>query len=137
MLKKKGETMSKEVYLARVIKANDGWYAIDFPDLPGTHAQCKNLMDVQKEAENSLCSFLLAAETVGEEVSAPSPTIDLKDGEMAVVITADMDSYKNRMDTKPVRKTVSLPHWMVEGAEKKGLSLSKVLQESLSLRLAD
>ena len=26
--------MSKEVYLARVIKANDGWYAIDFPDLP-------------------------------------------------------------------------------------------------------
>ena len=64
--------------------------------------------------------------------------IALSDGEhTAVVITADMDSYKNRMDTKPVRKTVSLPHWMVEGAEKKGLSLSKVLQESLSLRLAD
>lgn len=129
--------MSKEVYLARVVKANDGWYAIDFPDLPGTHAQCKNLVEVQKEAEDSLCSFLLAAETVGEEVCAPSSMIDLKAGEMAVVITADMDSYKNRIDMKPVRKTVSLPHWMVEGAEKKGLSLSKVLQESLSFRLAD
>ena len=129
--------MNKEVYLARVIKANDGWYAIDFPDLPGTHAQCRNLTEVQKEAEESLCSFLLAAEAVGEEVRAPSPTIDLKGGEMAVVITADLDSFKNRIDTKPVRKTVSLPRWMVEGAEKKGLSLSKVLQESLSLRLAD
>ena len=129
--------MNKEVYLARVIKANDGWYAIDFPDLPGTHAQCRSLKEVQKEAEDSLCSFLLAAETVGEKVHAPSPVINLKDGEMAVVITADMESYKNRIDTKPVRKTVSLPHWMVEGAEKKGLSLSKVLQESLSLRLAD
>ena len=129
--------MKKEVYLARVIKANDGWYAIDFPDLPGTHAQCKDIMDVQREAENSLCSFLLAAQAVGEEVSAPSPAIELKDGEMAVIITADLEAYKKLHDTKPVRKTVSLPQWMAEGAEKKKLSLSKVLQESLSVRLAD
>ena len=74
--------MKKEVYLARVVKANDGWYAIDFPDLPGTHAQCKDLKDVQREAEESLCSFLLAAKEVGEEVSAPSSTITLADGEI-------------------------------------------------------
>lgn len=129
--------MKKEVYLARVIQANDGWYAIDFPDLPGTHAQCKDLMDVQREAEESLCSFLLAAKAVGEEVSAPSPTIDLKDGEMAVIIFADLDAYQRRHDTKPVRKTVSLPQWMAESAERKNLSLSKVLQESLSARLAE
>ena len=129
--------MKKEVYLARVIKANDGWYAIDFPDLPGTHAQCKDLMDVQQEAEESLCSFLLAAKAVGEEVSAPSPTIDLKDGEMAAIITADLDAYQRRHDTRPVRKTVSLPQWMAESAERKKLSLSKVLQESLSTRLAE
>ena len=129
--------MKKEVYLARVIKANDGWYAIDFPDLPGTHAQCKNLNDVQKEAEDSLCGFLLAAKAVGETVPAPSPTIELKDGEMAAIITADLESYQRKHDTKPVRKTVSLPQWMVDGAERNGLSLSKVLQDSLKARLAD
>ena len=129
--------MKKEVYLARVVKANDGWYAIDFPDLPGTHAQCKNLKDVQREAEESLCSFLLAAKEVGEEVSAPSSTITLADGEMAVIITADLESYQKKHDTKPIRKTVSLPMWMVEKAERQRLSLSKVLQESLAQRLAD
>ena len=129
--------MKKEVYLARVIKANDGWYAIDFPDLPGTHAQCKGLTDVQKEAEESLCSFLTAAKAVGEEISAPSPTIELKDGEMAVIVTADLEAYQKKHDTKPIRKTVSIPQWMVDGAERKGLSLSKVLQESLTVRLAD
>ena len=129
--------MKKEVYLARVIKANDGWYAIDFPDLPGTHAQCKDLTDVQKEAEESLCSFLMAAKAVGEEVSAPSPSIVLKDGEMAAIITADLEAYQKKHDTKPIRKTVSIPQWMADGAERKGLSLSKVLQESLSVRLAD
>ena len=129
--------MSKAVYLARVIKANDDWYAIDFPDLPGTHAQCKDLREVQREAEDSLCSFLLAAQTIGEEVSAPSSTIDLKDGEMAVIITADLDAYKRRHDTRTIRKTVSLPQWMIEGAEAKKLSLSKELQERLRVMLAD
>ena len=129
--------MKKETYLARVIKANDGWYAIDFPDLPGTHAQCRNLKNVQEEAEESLCSYLLAAKLVGEEVSAPSPSLTLKEGEMAVIITADLDSYQKRHDSKPVRKTVSIPQWMADGAERKKLSLSKILQEDLAIRLAD
>ena len=129
--------MSKAVYLARVIKSNDGWYAIDFPDLPGTHAQCRDLTEVQREAEDSLCSFLLAAQTVGEEVSSPSSTIELKEGEMAVIITADLYAYKRRHDTRTIRKTVSLPQWMIEGAEEKKLSLSKELQERLRTVLAD
>lgn len=129
--------MRKETYLARVIKADDGWYAIDFPDLPGTHAQCKTLNDAAREAEESLCSFLLDAEAVGEEIAAPSTTLELKEGEMAVIISADLDSYKKRHDTKPVRKTVSIPQWMAEGAEKKRISLSKVLQDSLKTRLAE
>ena len=128
--------MKNAVYLARIIKADGGWYAIDFPDLPGTHAQSRDLTDVQREAEDALCSFLLAAKAVGEEVSPPSPVIDLKDGEMAAIITADLDAYQRKYDTKPVRKTVSLPQWMAEGAERKGLSLSKVLQDSLTARLA-
>ena len=129
--------MKKEIYLEKVVKANDGWYAIEFPDLPGTHAQCKDLNDVQREAEDSLCSFLLAAKALGESIPAPSPKIKLNDGEMAAIIIADLESYQKKHDTKPVRKTVSLPQWMAEGAEKKKLSLSKVLQESLSARLAD
>lgn len=127
----------QEVYLARVIKANDGWYAIDFPDLPGTHAQCRDLKDVQKEAEESLCSFLLAAKAVGEEIQAASSTINLNEGEMAIIVNADLEAYQKMHDSKPVRKTVSIPQWMAEGAEKRGLSLSKILQESLSVRLAD
>ena len=84
--------MNKEVYLARVARSPDGWYAIDFPDLPGTHAQCKDLSEVQQEAEESLCSYLLAAKRAGEEVAGPSAKLQLKEGEMAVAIPA-----KNRI----------------------------------------
>ena len=113
--------MNKEVYLARVAKTPDGRYAIDFPDLPGTHAQCKDLLSVQKEAEESLCSYLLAAETIGMKAAPPSKTISLQPGDMAVLITADLDLYRRKQDNRPIRKTVSLPQWMVTGAEEKGL----------------
>ena len=76
----------REIYLARVVKTKDGWYAIDFPDLPGTHAQCRDFSEVQQKAEASLCSYLLAAKRAGEEVAGPSATLELKEGEMAVAI---------------------------------------------------
>lgn len=83
--------MKKDVYLARVIKTNDGWYAIDFPDLPGAHAQCKDLKDVQREAKKALSDFLLTAKEVGEEVFTPSSMITLDDGEIVTIVTADRE----------------------------------------------
>ena len=127
----------KKTYIARVVWSRDGWYAIDFPDLSGTHAQCRNIEDVRKEAEDSLCSFLLAAENVGEEIKAPSAKVELKGDEMAVIVTVDTDAYKRMLDSKPVRKTVSLPQWMAEKADSMGISLSKALQETLTERMAN
>lgn len=124
--------MNKVTYLARVIKADKNWYAIDFPDLPGTHAQCRKLSDVQGEAEDALCNYLLAAKTVGEKVADPSPSLLLNKDEMAVIITADLDSFQRRHDNTPVRKTVSIPRWMADGAERKKISLSKTLQSGLA-----
>ena len=129
--------MSKTVYLARVRKSCDGWYAIDFPDLPGTHAQCKNLAELYAEAEESLCSYLIAAEDVGEQTATPSPSLNLEDGEMALIVTADTELYRMRHNMKSVRKTVSIPQWMAEGAEKRRYSLSRILQEALTLKLAE
>ena len=86
--------MNHVTYLARVVKANDGLYAIDFPDLPGTHAQCRDLHDVQRVAEEALCSYLLAARRVGEIVPAPSASLRLKEGEMAVMVTVDLDAVQ-------------------------------------------
>ena len=125
----------KVTYIALVQKSPDGWYAISFPDLPGAHAQAKTLEDVATEAKASLESFLYAASLVGEVVAAPSETVTFASGQMHVIVTVDMEAYKQMQDTKPIKKSVSLPAWMANGADRAGLSLSKVLQESLKSRL--
>lgn len=125
-----------QTYVAKVTPCDNGWYDIEFPDLPGTHALAETLETIQQEAEGALCSFLYAASLVKEPVNAPSPweKITLADGEAAVIVTVDMDAYLRRQDERPIKKTVSLPAWMAESADRAGLSLSKVLQESLKDR---
>jgi len=127
-----------QTYVAKVSPCDNGWYDIAFPDLPGSHALAENLEAIQGEAEGALCSFLHAAGLVKVPVAPPSPLneIPLSGGEAAVIVTVDMAAYARRQDDRPVKKTVSLPAWMAEGAERSGLSLSKVLQETLKDRLA-
>ena len=53
--------------------------------------------------------------------------------EIVSYISVDVDKY--RRNNKAVKKTLSLPAWLAEEAERNNLSLSKVLQEGLKAQL--
>lgn len=78
-------------YLARVQRTNDGWFAIDFPDLPGIHAQCHSLYEIQAEAHHCLRSYLDTARTLNMDIPEPGHQIsadELEEGTMIVAVTA-------------------------------------------------
>jgi post-segregation antitoxin (ccd killing protein) len=51
------------------------------------------------------------------------------------LIQIDTISYRADTDTKAVRKNVSLPRWMANLADKRGVNCSQLLQESLMKKL--
>ncbi|MDR1134615.1 MAG: hypothetical protein LBL49_00310 [Clostridiales Family XIII bacterium] len=55
-------------------------------------------------------------------------TIEAGDG-FASYVATDPDSYRRK--TKAVKKTLSIPEWMNEEAEKKHINFSSVLQSAL------
>lgn len=116
-------------YMAKITRDGD-FYVVSYPDLPGAYAQADSLQAVPAEAQRALCDYLYAAELTGTPVAPPSVMLP-EDGATWLLVTVDMDAYRESVDAAPVRKTVSLPSWMVSRAERMGLSLSKVLQESL------
>ena len=65
-------------------------------------------------------------------LAAPSRCEDVKcsDGEFVNLVRAEIK------DNSAVKRTISLPKWMDDQAQKAKLSLSKVLQEALSEKLA-
>jgi predicted RNase H-like HicB family nuclease len=127
----------KQTYIARVGPCPEGGYDIEFPDLPGTHAQAEAMEDILPEAEDALAVFLAAAWQVKIPVAPPSAieAMTFAKGEMAVPVAVDLEAYLRRQDERTIKKTVSLPAWMAESADHAGLSLSRVLQESLKDRL--
>ena len=43
----------------------------------------------------------------------------------------DLVEYRRKIDTKVVRKNVSLPSWLNYEADKAGINVSRVLQDAL------
>ena len=67
------------------------------------------------------------------ELDIPTPSdirtiLPDKDAFVSYVCT---DDAKYRRDTRAVKKTLSIPAWLAAEAEKRNLSLSKLLQEAL------
>ena len=58
---------------------------------------------------------------------------EIRSDDVVSYVSVDVNAY--RRSTRAVRKTLSIPEWLAIEAEKRNLSLSKVLQEGLKSQL--
>ena len=56
--------------------------------------------------------------------------------DVLTLISVDTIAYRAQTDTRAVRKNVSIPAWMANMAERKGINCSKVLQDALAQQLS-
>lgn len=120
------------VYPAIFLPNDDGSYTITYPDLPGCISEGKSLANAMHMAQAALKQWLEYLIDKNLELPAPSPmqNISTEGDAFLSLICADF------RDGRAVKRTVSIPKWMDEGASQSGLSLSRVLQEALSDKLA-
>jgi predicted RNase H-like HicB family nuclease len=119
------------VYAAILEPNDDGSYTVTFPDLPGCISEGKDLPDALRMAERALSQRI---EYLGDtNLPYPDPTdiSEVKAGKGALVNLI----WARLRDNKAIRRTVSIPKWMDEQASTEGLSLSRVLQDALKMRL--
>ena len=124
--------MKKLVYPAEFVKQDDGSYLVFFVDIPQCMTEGKDLPIALYMAEDCLKTWAQAM--VDDGLSLPTAT----SGENAKPTKGGFISLATAelKDSKPVIKSVSLPHWMADEAAKAHLSLSGVLQEALSQKLS-
>jgi predicted RNase H-like HicB family nuclease len=133
------ETIMKYAYPVRISPQDDGYYLATAFDLPGVVVGGANLPEVLQAASDGCAMWLADAENERESIPAPSIPNDIpleSVGEFVSMVLADTNEYRQKNDTRAVKKTLSLPAWMADQAEQSGLSLSQVLQEALRERMA-
>lgn len=114
------------------IEDGSGYYA-KVPDLSGCITTGKSLPDAIAQITDAMNAWLVVAEDEGDLIASPTPQseLDIEAGTICSLISADTIEYRAQTDTRAVRKNVSLPCWMVNLADKRGINCSQVLQDAL------
>ena len=112
---------------------------VEVPDLE-ILTEGKDMADAIEMARDAIELRCVSLEDDGTDIPRPSDihSLDVNTGTFAeegvtIVSLVDIDSgeYRRKIDTKTVRKNVTIPSWLNYEAEHAGINVSRVLQEAL------
>ncbi len=119
-------------YAALFTKEDDGGFSVRFPQLDGCYTQGDNFEDARRMAIDAMSLHLYGMEQDGEEIPAAELFISAGEGELVVPITAWMTPFRDEMENRAVKKTLTIPAWLNEAAERRGgVNYSQILQSAL------
>jgi len=127
----------KYVYPAVFHPEEEGGYSIFFPDINRGATQGETIAECIDMAQDFLCLSLYEMEKNNEP--APFAT-DLKsivseENEIVTLISVDTEYYHRFYSNKLVKKTLNIPMWLNEQAERANVNFSNLLQEALKAHL--
>lgn len=113
-----------------IMHEEDGVFWVEFPDLEGCFSQGDTMAEAAVYAEEALGAYLGSLMDRGLDIPAASDihTMKAEDGFVTLVAT---EPLKYRRSTKAVKKTLTIPQWLNDEAEKRHVNYSSVLQQAL------
>ena len=108
-------------------------YCITFPDLPGCITEGDTIEEALQMAKEALELHLFGMEEDGDKIpTATLPEkVKISDGSFVSLIEAWMPLVRDEIANKSAKKTLTIPKWLNDIAEKKDVNFSQLLQTSL------
>lgn len=124
-------------YTAVISQSDETFYA-KVPDVDGCITTGRSLPEAIDLITDALSVSLVVLEDEDIKPNAPTPQSEIPHDpdDVLTIIQVDTIQYRSLIDTKAVRKNVSLPAWMSNLADKRGINCSKVLQDALMAALS-
>jgi len=130
----------KDRYLfPAVFEVSENSIGVYFPDLPGCVSAGDNEEEAVINAKEALALHLYGMEEDGDDIPSPSPIRDIQasldQNEYVVMIEVWMPPFRDKINQRAVKKTLTIPKWLNDAAEKAGINFSQVLQYALKEKL--
>ena len=111
--------------------------SVEFADLPGCLTFGSDWTEAMAMSKDALALRLYTMERDAEGIPEPSGLNELRleGNQRTSVVEVWMPEFRSGQDTKPVKKTLTIPQWLNEAAEQNHINFSSLLQESLKVRL--
>lgn len=131
-----GGEVLKTVYPVLFTKTESN-VLVEVPDLE-ILTEGKDMNEAIDMARDAIEIKYVCLEDEKKEIPKPSDMLDANKGTFSgdgitVVSFVDVnpEEYRKKIDTRVVRKNVSLPSWLNYEADKAGINVSRVLQDAL------
>ena len=124
----------KQTYLyPSVFHFEDQGVGVRFPDLPGCYTNAKTAEEAMRMAKDALGLHLCGMEQDGDPIPPPSDPagLALGSGEAIVFVEVFMPLVRDMVEERAVKKTLTIPKWLNDVAEERGVNFSQVLQSGL------
>ena len=114
-----------------VFHEENGSFWVEFPDLDGCQTCGNNLQETMSFAQEALGLYVVSLLEDGKQPPAPSDikTITPDGNAFVTLVSTNPDAY--RRNTKAVKKTLTIPAWLNDEAEKNHINFSSLLQDAL------
>lgn len=109
--------------------------SIEFPDLPGCYP-CADKDDTGgaiRNAKEALGLHIWGMEQDDEVIpeSSSITNLSLEKNQLPVLVDVFMPPVRERVNSKFVKKTLSLPAWLAAKADEDGVNCSRIFQNAL------
>ena len=117
-----------------IFHEEDGYW-VEFPDLEGCNTCGETLEETMELAQEAMGLYLATLIEDSKTLPAATNLKDIPQPEDGIVSYVSSDVAQYIRNTRAVKKTLSIPQWLSDAAEKNNISLSKVLQDGLRQKL--
>lgn len=126
----------KYVYPACFYNDEDG-YSVLFADFECA-TQGDDLPEALAMASEAAAGWIIGSLERGEQLPTASQLESVKpeDGGFVSLVYIDLDELGALYDEKPVKKTLTIPSWLNQAAERKNINFSATLKDALIDKLA-
>jgi len=125
--------MDKYIFSAIFEPGEHKGYTVTFPDLPGCVTEGGTLEEALLMAREALELHLYGMEEDGDLIPCPTPpeNVHVPAGAFVTPVEAWMSPVREEMANKAVKKTLTLPKWLNDIAERENVNFSQILQSAL------
>lgn len=126
--------MKKDVYIyPGIFTFDDDGISVEFPDLPGCLTCGDTTEEAIQRAKEAMGLHLYGMEVDGDIIPNPTPikNIEYDKTQALVLIEIYMPIYRDAINNQAVKKTLTIPRWLNNLAEKNNINFSQLLQTAL------
>lgn len=129
--------MKAYIFPAYFRRVSSGGFSIDFPDLPGCISAGDTIEEAMAMAREALSLHLYGLLEDNEPVPSASDLPELRQEKDAflTLVEGRPDMVGEVIRNKAVKKTLTIPYWMNEEAERLNINFSQVLQDAVRERI--